>query len=443
MYDADAQPNRCRQLRFVLAFASLAALVGCRTTVDSVGYNDIQEAGPRKLYPLSGPSTCPNAFRDVLGHTDQEISEKIDAAFNQLFYGDPSDQAIFFPVGTDEANIQDIYHSNEIRTEGIGYGMIITVELDKRLEFDQLWRYAKSELMVSSGAQRGYFNSYCDMSVDGSIPPERCLDPFGLEQFVMALIFAHDKWEPNGPSFDAGSNDYDAGTLDYEADAWSLFDVMQLKERDNGGIVDDVTNSFDDSTLLVFNEPYTDDSNFTRPSAEMPAYYEMWAQATRDSFWSAAAASARNYWQNVANANTGLMPIRAYFSGQPYSGWDLFGPEGYRTQLNMVLDQIWIGNDSWEVTEANQLVKFFNSLSGPYALSYQLDGTVVDSTPTDSSLTAANGISALIASNATVNRSSFLNAVWNLTTPTGQTRYYAGLMDMMALLVLSGHYCVL
>ena len=413
---------------------SLVSLLACRTTVDSLGRNDNVEAGPRTLYPLMGPDSYPNPLRDVLGQSDSAISDKIEATFNQLFHGDPSTQAIFFPVGEDEANIQDIYHSNEVRTEGIGYAMIITVELDKQLEFDQLWRYAKSELMETSGATQGYFKSYCDTSADGSTSPGRCLDPFGLEQFVMALIFAHDRWEPDGPSSDAG-------TIDYEADVWMLLDVMRYKERDNGGIVDSVTNSFDDATHLVFNEPLTTSSNFTRPSAEMPAYYELWAEATRDPFWSAAATSARVYWKSVANADTGLMPIRAYFSGQPVTDWDMFGPEGYRTQLNMVLDQIWNGNEVWERTEADALIGFFNNIGiGVYGKSYRLDGTVIDPTVGDVALTASNGMTAMISSNG--NSEAFMSAIYYTVTPTGQSRYYAGLLDLLALMVLSGHYRV-
>ncbi len=429
----DVQSSRHSLTKLCIGIVPLLAAMGCWSTVDSLGHNDVVEAGPRTLYPLTGPPLYPNALRDVLQLSDQQISDKINAVFNQLFHGDPSTQAIFFRVGTDEANIQDIYHSNEIRTEGIGYGMIITVELDKQTEFDQLWRYAKSELMEMSAPARGYFKSYCDTSPDNSTSPSRCLDPFGLEQFVMALIFAHDRWGDGDSS--------DVGHIDYEADAWSLFDVMRNKESENGGIVGDVTNTFDQDVHLVFNEPNTESNNFTRPSAEMPAYYEMWAQATHDSFWSAAASSARSYWKSVTDSSTGLIPIRAYFSGQPYPGWNMHGPEGFRTQLNIVLDQIWIGTDPWDVTDADQLIKFFSNLGPGYGMSYRLDGTVVDATSYDPAIAAANGMTALIATPSS-NRTNFLNAAWNLTTPTGQTRYYSGLLDLLALLVLSGQYRV-
>ncbi len=436
-YRATVPVSRWRS-RACFALLSLIFVVGCRTTVDSLGHDDVAGAVPRVLHPLTGPSSYPNAFRDVLNQSDNAISSKIDQTFNQLFHGDPNSQAIFFQVGGNEANIQDSHHSNEIRTEGMGYAMIIAVELDKQTEFDQLWRYSKSELMETSGPDQGYFKSYCDTSpFDSSNNPTRCLDPFGLEQFVMALIFAHDRWTPDGSTADAGS-------INYESDVWMLLDTMRYKERDNGGIVGNVTNTFDDTTHLVFNTPDTASSNFTRPSAEMPAYYELWAQATGDPYWSAAASSARNYWHSVANSDTGLMPVRAYFSGQPCSGWDMYAPEGYRTQLNMVLDQIWNGKDAWDVTEADALIKFFVNAStgGPntYGRAYTLDGTVIDQTQNDFAIEAANGMTALISTNS--NRNQFINTVWTNPIPQGQGGYYAGLLDLLALMVLGGHYRV-
>ncbi len=47
-----------------------------------------------ELRPADGPSEYPNAFLDVLGKTDEEIAAKIEDSFNQLFYGDPSDETV-------------------------------------------------------------------------------------------------------------------------------------------------------------------------------------------------------------------------------------------------------------------------------------------------------------------------------------------------------------
>jgi len=419
--------------RLGLVLACVFNTVACGATVDSLGTSEPREASARKLQALRGPSSYPNALRDI-GKTDEEISAKLAQVFKQLFHGNPSSESIYFPVGTDEANVQDSYHSNEIRTEGVGLGMLIAVELDKQTEFNNLWRYAKAEMMEASGPTRGYFKSYCDTSYDGvSSPPGRCWDPYGLQQFVTALMFAHDRWSNQS---DLG----DAGMIDYEADVWLLLDTMRFKERDNGGVVGGITNTFDAATGLVFNEPVSTSSNFTKPSSEMPAYYELWAQATGDPFWLDAAASARAYWRKVANPTTGLFPIRAYFSGAAYPSWDMFAPECYRTQLNIALDQVWNGKDPWEVTEANALLGFFARFNGGYGRIFRLDGTQMDGTLNEPALIASNGMTALIATDTS--RVAFINAVWNAQLITGLPRYYSNILQLLSLLVLSGQFRV-
>ncbi len=39
-----------------------------------------------------------NLFAEA-GHSDKEIHAKIDAAYAQLFHGDPQTQAVYFPAG--------------------------------------------------------------------------------------------------------------------------------------------------------------------------------------------------------------------------------------------------------------------------------------------------------------------------------------------------------
>src|SRR5436190_261388 len=209
------------------AFPVAAALLpaACTTTVDSIGYNGV---GGVHLRPLPDHPPPPNKLREA-GKTDADIASKIAAIFNSLFYGDPNTQAIYFPMGSDQANIQDILHNREVRTEGIGLGMMIAVELDKRTEFDRLWTYANNVLRYKDPPSAGYFPSSCDTMM----ATEPCDDPYGMQQMLMALIFAHDRWRS------------DSGPVDYEAGAVALLDVMRHKQDQNGGIVDGVTDVFD------------------------------------------------------------------------------------------------------------------------------------------------------------------------------------------------------
>ena len=170
------------------AFA--VALSACGSTTDSLGYDGTRA----KIWAGSPPRRATRTSSTTgWGRRQSEIDAKITATWNQLFYGDASTQAIYFPAGTDQAEIRDTFHNNDIRTEGFGYAMMIAVQLDKRAEFDRLWTYVKAMLSYPmTNPNGGYFQSSCD-----SVPPAgpvSCNDPFGHAQFVTALLFARDRW---------------------------------------------------------------------------------------------------------------------------------------------------------------------------------------------------------------------------------------------------------
>ena len=309
--------GRRPSLRACLIAAALLP-AACTTTVDSIGYNGAAGIHLRHLSPRPTP---PNPLGTQRMRSDADIASKIAATFDSLFYGDPNTQAIYFPVGSDQANIQDILHNREVRTEGIGLAMMIAVELDKRTEFDRLWTYANNVARYQDGPRAGYFQSSCDttMATTGA-----CDDPYGMQQMLMALILANDRWES------------DSGPVNYEAGAVALLDVMRHKEDQNRGVVDGVTNVFDPDSALPFDVPTADAAalHIGRPSIVMPAFYELWAEATGDPFWSRAAASARQYWQLAAHPTTGLTPVRATFDGTQLPGSDTFLTESYRAQVS-------------------------------------------------------------------------------------------------------------
>lgn len=412
------RPNASAALP-VLVFAA-AALCACSSTTDSLGYNKT-----RTIEPLTGPSSYPNRLADWLSKTPAEIDAKINGVWNQLFYGDPNTQAIYYPVGTDQAYISDTLHG-DVRTEGLGYAMMIAVQLDKRTEFDRMWTYVKAVLSYPmTEPSGGYFQSSC-----GSGPPSTavsCNDPFGHAQFVTALLFAKDRWGIT--------------VNDYGADALALLDVMRHKEDINGGIVNGVTNTFDQETALPFDVPEVGAAGVSRPSVAMPAFYELWGQATKDPFWTRAATAARAYWKRAAHRTTGLFPARAYFDGKPVEGADTFDAESFRAQINIVLDRIWFAKDPWEVEEVDRLLAFFSSKGmSSYGAEFSLDGDTLNGQK-DYGLVAANGASAIISMN--VNRTAYVSDAWSLTTQTGPARYFSGLLNLTALLIMSGRYQVL
>jgi oligosaccharide reducing-end xylanase len=405
-----------------LKLVALAVLnSACGATVDPLGYEprppDVESAPDSDtLRPLAGPASYPNPFRELLGKSDAEVSAQVEAAFQRLFHGDPTAQAIYFTVGDDQAYIQDILHG-DVRSEGMGLGMLIAVQLDHREEFDRLWRFAHASLEYDSGPARGYFRSTCSSGP--------CIDPYGHQELAMALLFAHGRW---------GSR---SGGIDYGSEALRLLEVMWQTPP---AADSELTALFDAERLLVVDEPTRERADVTRPSNIKPGYYALWALATGDDRFSEAAQAGRAFLQAAAHPRTGLLPLRADFDGVPVPGSDNFMPEGYRAQLNMALDFIW-RDEGWYVTESDRLLGFFVAQGLPsYGSSYPLDGSrCIDCFPS-TALVAMNGVSALAATHA--ERAAFVEAAWDAEPQDGDARYYDGLLHLLSLLALSGNFRV-
>lgn len=395
--------------------------VGCGATVDPLGYERSApeaKAAPDSdtLQPLRGPDSYPSPFRELLGKTDAEVTAKLEAAFQRLFHGDPTTEAIYFNVGDDQAYIQDILHG-DVRSEGMGLGMLIALQLDHREELDRLWRFAHASLEYDSGPARGYFRSTC------STGP--CLDPYGPQELAMALLLAHGRW---------GSR---SGPIDYGSEALRLLQVMWQPPVVSDPADSELTALFDAARRLVVDEPTRARASVTRPSNIKPGYYALWALATGDDRFAEAAEAGRAFLRAAVHPETGLLPLRADFDGVPVPGSDTFAPEGYRAQLNMALDFVW-NEQAFYAMQSERLLGFFAAQGlGSYGSSYALDGSrCIDCFPS-TALVAMNGVSALPARHN--ERLAFVDAAWNAQPRDGDARYYDGLLHLLALLALSGN----
>jgi len=157
-----------------------------------------------------------NLFAEA-GHSPKQIQAKIDAAYAQLFHGDLLRQSVAFAAGSN-ANGPLMYltdwGNHDVRTEGMSYGMMISVQLNKKADFDALWNWAKTYMYVSDPKHPayGYFSWSC--KTDGS-PNEETPAPDGEEYFAMSLLFAGNRW-PGGH-----------GIYDYHAEAEQLLTAMR------------------------------------------------------------------------------------------------------------------------------------------------------------------------------------------------------------------------
>ena len=109
------------------------------------------------------------------------------------------------------------WNNHDVRTEGMSYGMMISVELNQKAEFDALWNWAKTYMYIGDPhhPSYGYFSWSC--KTDGT-PNEETAAPDGEEYFVMSLYFAAARW---------GSG---AGIYNYKAQADQLLTTMRHRE---------------------------------------------------------------------------------------------------------------------------------------------------------------------------------------------------------------------
>ena len=209
------------------------------------------------------------------GHSKREIRKKIDGAFQQLFHGSPTNQTVYYPAGSNSngplAYITDIKH-HDVRTEGLSYGMIIAVELNKKAEFDALWNWSKTYLYVAETNHPSFGFFAWEARTNGA-RLSQFVAPDGEEYYVTALYFAAHRWK-NG-----------RGIYNYTGQADELLSRMRHRESITGTFPWRNTNRmvtagplFDDEHKMVLFSPSSERNRFTDPSYHLPAFYELWSR---------------------------------------------------------------------------------------------------------------------------------------------------------------------
>merc|ERR1719201_2640223 len=102
---------------------------------------------PPKLPAKGAVST--GVYRNMFvefGLSKASVQARVNQIFQQLFFGDPQNEAVHYESedGTG-AYIQDI-GDNDVRSEGMSYGMMVAVQMGNRTLFDSLWRWAVAHM---------------------------------------------------------------------------------------------------------------------------------------------------------------------------------------------------------------------------------------------------------------------------------------------------------
>lgn len=365
-------------------------------------------------------------YRNMLkeaGYTDTQIGQRLEYLWNRMFYGNTTTEAVYYPVGNDQAYILDT-GNDDIRSEGMSYGMMICVQMDKKAEFDRLWKWAKTNMQFQTGPTKGYFS--WQVSKDGSSKSAQPA-PDGDEYFAMALMFASGRW---GNS--EGINNY-----------WKEANYILENSVNKGHFINSsITNMFDEKEKQIVFVPYAASAKHTDPSYHLPSFYQLWSHWANNKrwFWTEVAAKSREMFPKFANAQTGLMPDYANFDGTPTGGSHAdFRFDAWRCAMNMGMDYAWFKASEDQVTLINRLHNFFTSKGvDSYKNQYSLIGAELSGGDHSPGLVACNAGGAL-ASNQRI-AWDFIQDFFTITPTSGQYRYYDGLLYFLNYLHLSGNF---
>lgn len=364
-----------------------------------------------------------NLFSEYLGKTQEEVDAKIESLWNH-FFGGQNNKTVYYPVGTDMAYILDT-GNNDVRTEGMSYGMMICVQLDKKEEFDKLWRWAKKYMQYKSGDQREGLFAW-QLTTDGSVKGSSCA-PDGEAYFITALFFASHRWG-------------DDGEINYGAEAqYILKEILDKPGRQNG-TVSPIFNL--DSYLINFGET---SYGFTDPSYNLPGFLELWARwtDTNKDFWSKTAKASRDLLYKSSHSTTGLFPDYSQFDGSPYRpDWctyesDYYKYDAIRCPMNVGMDYHWFGTDERQKDMMSRILNFFKKDGYQHGY-FQVNGSNPSGGYSEG-MAGANGVGVFALEDEALAK-EYINKMWSTPAPTGTYRYYNGMVYMLSFLHASGNF---
>ena len=347
------------------------------------------EVGPTGTETIPGdgctpPAAYANLFVAVSGHTQEETDAKVNAAWNQLYNPSNANTVYYNGPGSDESYVKDT-GNNDVRTEGMSYGMMTALQLDKQTEFDRLWSWVKNHMAQGTGQIAWQCSTSGGKMSSGGAPD-------GEEYMATALIFAHSRWG------DA------SGKFDYAAEAQWVLDLIRK--------------TYFNSTYHIVQ--FVANSGNTDASYILPAFYQVWAcfDTANASFWEESVTAARSFFHAAADSN-GVIGDRQSFTGQTQQG---AGSDAKRCVMNIMMDHNFFAADPWQTeTYAPAFGSYMKSHSDGSAAQFSCNALLGFGLPESSG-------------------KSFVDKLWSASIPTGTWRYYDGTLYMLSLLHVSGTF---
>ena len=361
----------------------------------------------------------PNYLAEA-GISDREAAEKVSQAFETIFF-DPEEN---FCHHTDEDAWCMVDTGNiDARTEGMSYGMMMCVQMDRKDIFDKLWTFSERYMLLKEGPNAGYFR--WSVHIDGSSNSDGPA-PDGEEYFAMALFMAAARW---------GDGE---GSFNYTARAREILRhaVHQHEMNEGGQPMWEPENGY---------IRFVPGMKISDPSYHLPHFYELFALKADEEdrpFWKYAAEQSRKYIALSADPVTGLSPEYADYDGKTVllfrKPW-VYYSDAYRVAENIALDCLWFGENEILAEIETHIQDFFGTQDMNDLRAYELDGKVQSEPAMHPTAIRAVLGAASIASHSE-NRIRFLKEFAELPMRKGVRRYYDNCLYFFCLLMLTGNY---
>jgi endo-1,4-beta-D-glucanase Y len=344
-------------------------------------------------------------------------------------------KSTFVVVSGSSARIQRPENLDDTVSEGIGYGMLIAVNMGDKTLFDQLWAYEQN----NKEANKGNLMTWC-VTPGGGGTGTACGQNGSKggtatdadEDMAFALVEAGKQW--------GGS---------YAATAASLISDIWSYDMDSG------------ASLPTGGSNLGSSSSLMNPSYFAPAYYRVFAGIDKASGhnWSTAATNVYNAINSIEAAvgTKGLIPAWCTGScsslgGGGYTDASNYQYDAHRVPWRIGLDACWnSGIPAAGTTFLTKNAAFFASQAtngiGRVYDNYTMTGGAGGAMPEPNSMSAigAAGVGAMAAGNT-----AFANAAWHFLldasyTPDPTTRataytYFNATVGLMTALTLSGNF---
>jgi endo-1,4-beta-D-glucanase Y len=296
-------------------------------------------------------------------------------------------------------------------SEGIGYGMIVSVYMNDQTTFDKLWRYSQKWL-DSVGIMNWQISSAGAVMGRGSATD-------GDEDMAWALVMADRQWGGQGTL-----------TSSYIDLAKGLIAKMWQYDVDHGR-----------GEMLKPGDGWMEDK--TNPSYFAPAYYRVFAAVTGDANWMKVVDASYSILAQAlthGNADNGLVPDWCSSGGSPLpngSSPPSYSYDACRTPFRIALDACLFD----EPRAKSYLAKTSQFFSGIGASNIK-DGYSLTGTPTGKNFNPAFLGPATVGSMTQPADGAFLKSGYASTA--GLTRndgyYYNTSWGVLSLLMMTGNF---